>query len=583
MTKIVLENNCDKYQLLQSIIMNGIKGEGINNPDQLMTLLCEKSGIEKREWWLYRATFGKDGNVAITIRELADKVFFVDPMQPESKLRQLLLFILPYADNITSTNILDLTQCLGMELAQGPNSAAKGEIDPPGIEPAPPARTGVSQGKLYFVVMMILFIIVIIVAFIIGNAFNFNSTSTIVANLQATIRSGSASIPTPTPVPLGGGTGRLIYAASDNVYLVSFDEQNPIQLNVPTDPNNTQSDYPTWDMPAWSPDGTKLALVDSHNKGLYLYDFSVENGNPKLTFRMLIAQNAWWPSWSPDGKSIAYNKGSNSDCGDIWITQVATGSIPHQVTDTVTQRLQLPPPQSQVYDCGLTEGVAWYPAWSRDKEGDFIAFNDPYSARDPKNLYGSIWIVRSNAYKSAGKVWIENDGKMVFYTAYPNWSPDGKNIAFDTASDISLGGDGQWKDRIFTMASETNCLEIYIDSSDERDVTEHCRDPQQGVGKRLSFLFADMLLRDPQQVPISPIASGTPPSLLIAAGEKHYHPSWSPDCKYIAFTYLIGNDVWYHMVVIPVDAQQDLQLISPAGYNGGQWPAWQPSSNSSCK
>ena len=103
-----------------------------------------------------------------------------------------------------------------------------------------------------------------------------------------------------------------------------------------------------------------------------------------------------WPSWSPDGRSIAYSsdRGGNFD---IWVQQIGGGD-PIQVT------------KSPAHD--------WQPDWSPD--GTSIVFR---SERDG----GGLFIVPALG---------GNERKISSFGYYPRWSPDGSRILFgDFVSD----------------------------------------------------------------------------------------------------------------------------------------------------
>ncbi len=100
------------------------------------------------------------------------------------------------------------------------------------------------------------------------------------------------------------------------------------------------------------------------------------------------------PTWSPDGRFIAYssNRGGNSD---IWVRQVGGGN-PVQITN------------SPAHD--------WQPDWSPD--GDNIVFR---SERDG----GGLFVV---------PVLGGNERKIASFGFRPRWSPDGSKILFQSSS-----------------------------------------------------------------------------------------------------------------------------------------------------
>ena len=167
--------------------------------------------------------------------------------------------------------------------------------------------------------------------------------------------------------------------------------------------------------PAWSPDGRKIALS--------LSDFGVPNGiyivNSDGTERTFLTAGSK-PAWSPNGTKIAFVR---FECcpgvGSIWtVNPDGTG------------------------ETRLTDGPgAWAPDWSSD--GTKIAFTRG----------ADIYVMNADG---TGQANLTNNPAGT-YPAAPAWSPDGTKIAFTSyRSDIfnpdiyTMNADGTGQTRVTT-------------------------------------------------------------------------------------------------------------------------------------
>ena len=195
------------------------------------------------------------------------------------------------------------------------------------------------------------------------------------------------------------------------IYVMNADGGNPRRLT--NHPNNDWT-------PSWSPDGKRIAfssdrdehVIENDPGGLPTYEIYVmdaDGGNPRnLTNN---PNNDWTPSWSPDGKRIVFssdrdgNRDGNRANYEIYVMD-ADGNNQQRLTD------------NDFYDGG--------PSWSPD--GKRIAF----SSRRDGHFIGEDGVTYEIYVMDAdggNEQRLTNNRKSDFS---PSWSPDGKQIAFSS-------------------------------------------------------------------------------------------------------------------------------------------------------
>ena len=210
--------------------------------------------------------------------------------------------------------------------------------------------------------------------------------------------------------PAWSPDGSQIAFASDrngnyDIYVMRADGSKVVQLTRDPLANLYYLRSPTDSMPAWSPDGERIAFISGRDNGIMMsYDplgIYVMNTNGSHVVRTVWDPGTLsvdrWPAWSPDGSRIVFASQVYAANADIYVMN-EDGSSAMQLTKS--------------------EGDNTTPAWSPD--GSRIAF---LSNRDGNyNIYvmnadGSnvTHLTRDAAQDASGQ---------------PDWSPDGSHIAF---------------------------------------------------------------------------------------------------------------------------------------------------------
>jgi Tol biopolymer transport system component/DNA-binding winged helix-turn-helix (wHTH) protein len=161
--------------------------------------------------------------------------------------------------------------------------------------------------------------------------------------------------------------------------------------------------------PAFSPDSNQVAFRNSdgaHNTGIYT---AVVGGEKSL--RLTSDPGDWCPTWSPDGRQIAFARVTNKTLSIIVIP--ALGGTEHRVYEG-------PNP--------MGGGLAWSP------DGKFLAFPQSSAADPPRS-----WIsLLSMADYSTHPLTSPPGGSL---DAEPAFSPDGSQLAFVRSTIAGVSND----------------------------------------------------------------------------------------------------------------------------------------------
>lgn len=77
--------------------------------------------------------------------------------------------------------------------------------------------------------------------------------------------------------------------------------------------------------PVLSPDGTTLAYISKGEKSYSLFALDLAAGQERLV--LALERDIVYPSWSPDGRRIAFMSVQEKDNWDIFTVEVATGIV----------------------------------------------------------------------------------------------------------------------------------------------------------------------------------------------------------------------------------------------------------------
>jgi Tol biopolymer transport system component len=329
--------------------------------------------------------------------------------------------------------------------------------------------------------------------------------------------------------------------------------------------------------PQWSPDGARVLFAAL--RGVYVVH--ALGGTPKLLFEVnrgdeasfgAVGGIATTPSWSPDGRRIAY-----ADATGIWIRAVAGGE-PKLVFG-----------RHLVYD----------PVWSPD--GERLVFVDGRAPTFANVSTTTVWVIS----QSGGDRTRVSDS--VHVNTSPTWAPDGKSLlfvsnrggAFDVyqqalrgnapsgdpvrlttnlgAYHISISANAarmaydvvRGRDNVWTVNAGTNGV---IQLSEARPVTtDNQRVEAMSVSHDGHWLTYDSN-RDGNSQIYKVNLDGGQPIRLTNTPTNEFRPTWSPDDREIAF--YSNRTGSRHLYVMNADGNAEQQVTTGPreDYLGGWAP-----------
>ena len=274
--------------------------------------------------------------------------------------------------------------------------------------------------------------------------------------------------PTATRVPLPGRIAYMARATAHDpwcIWVMRDDGTDPVRLT-----DGSSEDI----MPAWSPEGSRLAFISNRSGNRDVWLINADGTRPEnLTS---CAADEWGPAWSPDGNEIAFASYRDGNW-ELYITR-RDGSRATRIT---------------------THPAADYaPCWS--PEGSRLAF---VSDRDGN---AEIYLVNRDG---TGLQRLTNDPAT---DLAPQWSPDGQRIAFESYRDGNM--------EIYTVAP---------DGSDLRNVSAEPKSDEHGPswspdGQWLAYYSN----RDGNWDVFRMRADGSAKTNLTMSATLEQGPAWQP-------------------------------------------------------
>ncbi|MBL8267246.1 CehA/McbA family metallohydrolase [Steroidobacter sp.] len=256
--------------------------------------------------------------------------------------------------------------------------------------------------------------------------------------------------------------------------------------------------------PAWSPDGSKIAVAMSGS----IWLVEPNSGSAReLTYNRKYHS---MPAWSPDGRWLVYVADDGGGTIQLEIADVATGnSTPLTADDQVYMDPAFSPDGKRlVYVSTKPKGN--FNVYIRAFEDGRLAGEDVAVTRD--NDFG-----RERLYF----------GPMDLHIT-PAWLPDGKELLLVSNRNVALGSGN-----VLRVPAVANGIEQAITVLNEQSLYR-ARPSVSLDGKRFVYSSTRGAADQFNNLYVQPTAGGEPYKLTFFQHDA-FHPRWSPDGEWIAF------------------------------------------------
>ncbi len=252
-----------------------------------------------------------------------------------------------------------------------------------------------------------------------------------------------------------------------NIYVMNLDGSD--LRAVTNEPGNERG-------PSWSPDGRQIAFYGA-GPGESNYDIFVVNldGTGLRNLTQSPDSDDRYPTWSPDGRQIAFHSNAGGNF-DLYAIDLATGEA-RALTSHTAQ------------DLG--------PDWSPD--GRYIAFHT--------DRWGSPYQI---AVLDVETLEVRQLTSSQNVSSFPTWSPDGGQIAYNTITDQAV-----------------NLVVMAADGSNARRITSsNERDAFPDWSPDGAYLIYQHGPESTSSIRAIPVTGGDP--IPLTGADANFLPEWEP-------------------------------------------------------
>ena len=350
---------------------------------------------------------------------------------------------------------------------------------------------------------------------------------------------------------------------SSTIWVVSSQGGTPRQL--------TRTAYPPGSHhgPSWSPDGKRIAFLNFDTVSPQVWSVAFDGTELQAITERKTGDKSW-PIYSPDGNSIYYNRGEALWRTPVRVDNGAPAGEPVKVADlgsTVIRNATLSASGTRIaYSASsLADNLVAVPVSTNTHEpsGPLLFLTNEPGIRHISPAFSPDGRKIAFAARQRGSSWniwsIDAEGGNQTQVTVndgrsPNWHPDGRKILFLTVR--------QGHRKFYSIdaggGNENSLFEL-------DDIENPSLSPD---AKQVAFNFTKGGVINVATIS----ANGGEPKQITYDKELAGWPSWSPDARYLALEIKRGDDT--HIAIIPSNGGEPIQLTFAPGQS---WPnGWSP-------